>query len=156
MYIASVSTAQPKHHYDQKALLQAFEELWSQSHHNIDRVRQLHEAVKVGGRFLALEMDEYKNIQNFSESNDHFIRVGTELAEEVLRKGLQAANTDPSELDAIFLADEGGLEQGHVALLQHEDEVRGEVETIAMCSLPRVSDLNNAVQMQRHRYAVVS
>lgn len=109
MYISTVSTAQPKNYYDQTALLKAFEELWAQTHHNIDRVRRLHEAVKVGGRFLALDMDEYKNIKNFTESNDHFIRVGTDLAEEVLRKGLEASNTDPSELDAIFFVSVTGI-----------------------------------------------
>ena len=136
MYIASVSTAQPKHHYDQNALLQAFEELWSQSHHNIDRVRQLHEAVKVGGRFLALEMDEYKKIQNFTESNDHFIRVGTEIAEEVLRKGLQAANTDPSELDAIFFVSVTGIATPSIdALLVNRLGLRQDIKRIPIFGL---------------------
>ena len=136
MYIASVSTAQPKHHYDQEALLKAFEELWAQSHHNIARVRQLHEAVKVGGRYLALDMEEYKQIQNFTESNDHFIRVGAEIAEEVLRKGLAASNTDPSELDAIFFVSVTGIATPSIdALLVNHLGLRQDIKRIPIFGL---------------------
>ena len=136
MYIASISTAQPKNYYDQNALLKAFEELWAQSHHNISRVRRLHDAVKVGGRYLALEMEEYKQIQNFTESNNHFIRVGTELGEEVLRTGLRAANTDPSELDAIFFVSVTGISTPSIdALLVNRLGLRQDIKRIPIFGL---------------------
>ena len=54
-------------------------------------------------------------------------------------------------MQRAFFASEGSLEEGHVALL---DEVREDIETIGASSLPRVSDLNSAVQNKKHKYAV--
>ena len=81
MQIAAVGTALPPHFYDQQALIQAFEELWAKSHHNVDRVRRFHEAVKVGGRYLALPMEAYDELTDFGKANDAWLEVGLDLAD---------------------------------------------------------------------------
>jgi len=109
MYIASIETAQPPHYYDQGELLAAFQEVWKKTHHNPRRVEQLHRAVQVGGRHLALSMEEYHQIENFTQSNDHYIRVGTDVGAEAVQKSLTAAGLEASDVDAIFFVSVTGV-----------------------------------------------
>jgi alkylresorcinol/alkylpyrone synthase len=109
MHIASIATGHPPHRYDQEQLLQAFQRMWTKKHHNPRRVEQLHKAVQVEERFLALPMDEYEQISGFTESNDHFIRVGTDVAAQVLSDALIEANLTPQDVDAIFFVSVTGI-----------------------------------------------
>jgi len=109
MHITSLSTGHPPHHYDQEQLLEAIKRMWMNTHHNPRRVEQLHRAVKVKERFLALPMEDYENLSGFTESNDHFIRVGTDVAEDVVSRALTAAELSPSDVDAIFFVSVTGV-----------------------------------------------
>ena len=109
MNIASVATAQAPHYYEQEQLLEAFREVWSKEHFNPARVEQLHRAVQVGGRYLALPMDAYAGLRSFTEANDAFIRVGLDMAASALTKALDVAGRRPDQLDAIFFASVTGL-----------------------------------------------
>ena len=75
MKIAAVGSALPEHYYDQETLLAAFREQWAERYYNVGRLRRLHRNLLVGGRHLALPMEEYPKIQSWSEANDHWIRV---------------------------------------------------------------------------------
>jgi alkylresorcinol/alkylpyrone synthase len=55
--IAAVASAFPPHFYDQDALIEAFREVWSRRHYNLDRLDALHRHVMVGGRHLAPLLD---------------------------------------------------------------------------------------------------
>ena len=109
MNILSVETAHPPHYYDQDALLGAFRKLWQKEHHNIRRVEQLHRAVMVGGRHLALPMEQYETLENFTDCNNHFINVGTNIAHQALQKAIQKNNLKPTDIDAIFFVTVTGL-----------------------------------------------
>jgi alkylresorcinol/alkylpyrone synthase len=109
MNILSVETTQPAHYYNQDALLEAFKKLWKKEHHNMRRVEQLHKAVMVGGRHLALPMEEYDTLENFTDCNNHFIKVGTDIAAQALQMGLQKNHLQPQDLDAIFFVTVTGL-----------------------------------------------
>lgn len=109
MHILSVGTALPPNHYSQEELLEAFTRVWSKEHHNPRRVEQLHRAVMVGGRNLALPMEEYEGLSGFSEANDAFIRVGTALGEAAIRDGLAAAGLQAQDVDAIFFTSVTGV-----------------------------------------------
>ena len=110
MNILSVHKAHPEHYYSQQALLEEFKRLWAKEHHNIRRVEQLHHAVSVGGRHLALKREEYDNVSNFTQSNDHFIRVGTNVMQnEALTGALANAGLTPQDVDAIFFVSVTGI-----------------------------------------------
>lgn len=100
-HILSVGTAAPPHYYGQEALLTAFQAAWAQQHHNPRRVEQLHRAVQVGGRHLALPMEDYLEL-DFGKANDAFIRVGTDIGAQALSAALDAAGLPPRALDALF------------------------------------------------------
>lgn len=101
MKISAVHTAAPTHYYGQEQLLAAFQAAWATQHHNPRRVAQLHRAVKVGGRHLALPMEDYPGL-SFGQANDAFVRVGTDIGAEAVSGALAAAGLDAADVDAIF------------------------------------------------------
>ena len=109
MYITSLATGHPPHRYDQEQLLEAIKRMWMNTHHNPRRVEQLHRAVQVKERFLALPMDAYENLSGFTESNDHFIQVGTDVAADVVSRALVDANLSATDVDAIFFVSVTGV-----------------------------------------------
>src|SRR5688500_17428177 len=109
MHIAAVGCALPPHRYDQDTLIAAFQDLWGQEHHNVARVEQMHRAVLVEGRNLALPMEAYRGLRDFGESNDAFIAVGTDLAEEAVHRALDEAGLRPSQVDALFFSTVTGI-----------------------------------------------
>lgn len=136
MYIASIETQHPPHYYDQEQLLQAFQRQWDKNHHNPRRVEQLHKAVQVGGRHLALTMDEYEAIESFTESNDHYIRVGTDIGEKVVRKALTSANLTAQDVDAIFFVSVTGIATPSIdAKLVNRLGMRSDVKRIPIFGL---------------------
>jgi alkylresorcinol/alkylpyrone synthase len=108
MHISSVGTAAPPHYYDQETLLEALKVEWATQHHNPRRVEQLHRAVQVGGRHLALPKDDYQDL-DFGRANDTFIRVGTDIGGQAIEAALAKAGLDATDLDAIFTTTVTGL-----------------------------------------------
>lgn len=109
MFIASVGTALPPNRYEQPELIAAIKAIWAQRHFNPARVDQLHTAVQVGYRHLALPLDAYAELADFGAANDAFIRVGTELGEAAIREALATAQLVPADVDAIFFTTVTGL-----------------------------------------------
>lgn len=109
MRITAVKTALPPHYYDQETLLAAFLENWSTQHFNTRRVEQFHKAVRVGGRHLALPIEEYPNLRDFTAANNHFIRVGTDLGELAISRALAAADLTASDVDVLFFVSVTGV-----------------------------------------------
>lgn len=101
MEIVSIGTAAPPNYYDQEALLAAFRVAWAAQHHNPRRVEQLHRAVQVGGRHLALPMEDYLGL-DFGRANDAFIRVGTDVGAAAILSALAQAGLGVEAVDAIF------------------------------------------------------
>lgn len=101
MRIVSVGCALPQHRYDQTALIGAMSELWAQKHHNTRRIEQLHSAVRVGERHLALPMERYTDL-SFSQANQAFIEVGVQLGEQAIVAALQQAGLQAQDVDIIF------------------------------------------------------
>lgn len=109
MHVLSVGTALPGNAYGQEDLLAAFQRAWAKKHHNPARVAQLHRAVDVGTRHLALPMEAYEELTGFGASNDAWIRVGTELGQQAVERALAAAGLAPRDVDAIWFTSVTGL-----------------------------------------------
>jgi alkylresorcinol/alkylpyrone synthase len=102
MRIASVGRALPGNHYDQAQLLAALGKLWAGRFHNPKRLEQIQRNTLVGGRHLALPIEEYEALRGFGAANAAFIRCGLELGERAIREALAGAALAPSDVDAIF------------------------------------------------------
>ncbi len=62
MRVAAVGTALPERFYDQETLLAALAGHWRERYFNVQRIEQLHRNALVGGRHLALPLEEYPTL----------------------------------------------------------------------------------------------
>jgi alkylresorcinol/alkylpyrone synthase len=107
--IAAVGKALPPHHYDQETLIAALRGIWGRRHRNLDRLEALHRRVLVGGRHLALPLEEYERLETWGQANDAWIRVAQEVGESALRDGLSSAGMSPADVDALFFVSVTGI-----------------------------------------------
>jgi len=107
--IAAVGSALPAHYYDQEELLAAFREEWAERYFNVRRLEELHKNVLVGGRHLALPIEEYSNISTWGQANDHWIRVAQELGGEAVLAALDRAGLTVDDVDALYFVTVTGV-----------------------------------------------
>lgn len=109
MRIASVGSALPPHFYDQDALIRAFKKHWAKRHFNLDRLEQLHRNVLVGGRHLALPIEDYDRLETWGMANDAWIRVAQEVGESAIREALERSNLTVDDIDCLFTVTVTGI-----------------------------------------------
>jgi len=109
MKIAAVGSALPEHYYDQETLLAAFREQWAERYYNVGRLERLHRNVLVGGRHLALPMEEYPKIETWGQANDHWIRVAQDLGGKAVLAALDRAGLGVDEVDAFYFTTVTGV-----------------------------------------------
>ncbi len=109
MNIASVGSALPPNFYDQETLLAALRANWSERHHNIDRLEALHRNVLVGGRHLALPIEEYDNLKTWGQANDAWTRVAQDVGETAILRALEKAGLGVDDVDALIFVTVTGV-----------------------------------------------
>lgn len=109
MRIAAVGKAFPPNFYDQKSLLAGFRRHWSRRHHNLERLERLHRNVLVGGRHLALPMEEYERLETWGRANDAWIRVAQEVGGVALEDALARAGLGPGDVDSLLAVTVTGI-----------------------------------------------
>jgi alkylresorcinol/alkylpyrone synthase len=107
--ITAVGTAFPPHYYDQETLLAALRRHWAERYFNLERIEQLHRNVLVGGRHLALPIEEYPALATFGAANDAWIRVATAVGAAALEDALARAGLAADEVDALFFVTVTGV-----------------------------------------------
>ncbi len=107
--VRAVGTALPPHYADQETLIAALRTHWARQHFHVERLEELHRAVQVGGRHLALPLDEYPALDGFQKSNDAWIRVAQEVGAEAVSRALGAAGLGPRDVDQLFFVTVTGL-----------------------------------------------
>lgn len=107
--ILSVGRALPVHYADQASLLAALRRLWVKQHHNPARVDDLHRAVQVEGRHLALPISAYEALDTFQKTNDAWIPAALALGEEAARDALARAGLSVTDVDHIFFVTVTGI-----------------------------------------------
>jgi alkylresorcinol/alkylpyrone synthase len=107
--IASVGRALPPHHADQETLIAGFRELWARQHFNLDRLEDLHRAVRVSGRYLALPVSDYPALDTFQKRNDAWIRAAKEVGAQAVQRALDAAGLSTRDVDHLFFVTVTGI-----------------------------------------------
>jgi alkylresorcinol/alkylpyrone synthase len=107
--IAAVGSALPPHYYDQETLLAALRRRWSDRYFNPERLERLHKNVLVGGRHLALPIEEYDNLTTWGKANDAWIRVAQEVGARAVLDALGRAGLSPSDVDALIFVSVTGV-----------------------------------------------
>lgn len=108
-HIVAVETALPPNYYSQDELIAAFRELWVGKHFNLDRIEQFHRNVLVGGRHLALRLEDYRNLQGFANANNAWIQVALDLAETTVNKLLSSTGVKPNEIHEFVFTTVTGI-----------------------------------------------
>ncbi|HVP31810.1 MAG TPA: 3-oxoacyl-[acyl-carrier-protein] synthase III C-terminal domain-containing protein [Myxococcota bacterium] len=109
MRVTAVGRAFPENYYSQEALLAALRAYWGARFHNPRRLEQLHRNVLVGGRHLALPIEDYPKLSSFGDANDAFIRCATELGERAVRNALERAELEPRDVRHVFFVSVTGI-----------------------------------------------
>ena len=109
MRIAAVGKAFPPNFYDQESLLAGFRRHWSRRHHNLERLERLHRNVLVGGRHLALPMEQYERLETWGRANDAWIRVAQEVGGAALDDALARAGLGPGDVDCLLAVTVTGI-----------------------------------------------
>ena len=109
MKIAAVGRALPPHYYDQSALLAALQRRWADRYFNLDRLERLHRNVLVGGRHLALPLEQYEQLATWGDANDAWIRVAQEVGGQAVLDGLSRANLSIADIDALIFVTVTGV-----------------------------------------------
>jgi alkylresorcinol/alkylpyrone synthase len=99
----------PPHYATQEELISAFRAHWARQHFNVDRLEDLHRAVGVGGRHLALPVGEYEALESFEARNAAWTRIATDLGAKAVRLALDQAGLSPRDLDHVFFVTVTGL-----------------------------------------------
>ncbi len=109
VHIAAVGSSLPANYYDQETLFDAFRRHWSDRLFNLDRLETLHDNVMVGGRHLALPMEEYEALETWGQANDAWIRVAQEVGERAVLAGLEKAGLKPADVDILVFVTVTGV-----------------------------------------------
>lgn len=107
--IQAVSRALPANYASQEELIAALRDEWGKQHFNLERLEELHRAVGVTGRHLALPLADYRTTTSFQARNDAWAKVATDLGEQALRAALDKAGLAPQQLDHLFFVTVTGI-----------------------------------------------
>ncbi len=109
MRIVSVQGVLPEHRYSQAELTHAFTDTLLRSEIDARVVRRLHANAGVRTRHLALPLERYAELTDFTASNDAFIAAGVELGAQAVTDALKAVDLTPQDVDLIISATVTGL-----------------------------------------------
>lgn len=110
MQILSVRGVLPEHHYTQEQITDAFVGVIATGGGLEEGVlRRFHRNAGVEQRSLALPLEEYADLADFTQANDLFITHAVDLGSRALVAALKAAGLTPSDVDLVVCATVTGI-----------------------------------------------
>lgn len=110
MQIASVAGVLPDHRYPQDQITDAFVEVIAHGGGLDEKVlRRFHRNAGVEHRSLALPLEEYAGLADFTAANDLFIEHAVALGSRAVTDALKAVDLTPTDVDLVVCATVTGL-----------------------------------------------
>lgn len=107
--IAGSCVALPQHYASQDEIIAGLRTLWARDHFNVERIEELHRSAQVEGRWLALPVEKYFELDTFAKRNAAWVEVATELATSVVAGALKDAGVRAEDIDHIFFISVTGI-----------------------------------------------
>ncbi len=107
--IAGVASAFPRQYYRQPEIANALRRHWDEGLQNPKVLDRLLTRVGVDGRYLALPINAYDDLTSWGKSNNAWIEIAEELAEQSICRALTRAGLCEADLDAIFFVSVTGV-----------------------------------------------
>lgn len=116
-------------------------------------LERLHAASGIATRHTALPLERYRELGSFGDTNDVFIRVATELAEQALATALAQAGLVPADVDFIMFTSVTGMSAPSIdALLIPRLGLRSDVKRLPSFGLGCVAGASGIARV--HDYLV--
>ena len=84
MRIVAAASSFPRHYYPQPVLIEAFRQYWDTTPEQTRMLERLHARTGVDGRFLALPLERYLQLDRWGETNGLWMEVAEELGQQAL------------------------------------------------------------------------
>lgn len=97
MRIAGVASAFPRQYYQQEIITGALERHWADSLENSKVLERLMARAGVEARYLALPIEGYNDLTTWGKSNNAWIEVAEELAEQAICRALTRAGLSEAD-----------------------------------------------------------
>jgi alkylresorcinol/alkylpyrone synthase len=129
MRIAGVASSFPRHYYRQEQITEALKGHWGQGLENPKVLERLLTRVGVNGRHLALPLEAYDGLTTWGKSNDAWIEVAEDLAEQSICRALTRSGLCEADLDAIFFVSVTGVASPSIdARLMNRMNLRSDIK----------------------------
>jgi alkylresorcinol/alkylpyrone synthase len=127
--IAGVASAFPRQYYRQQEIANALKRHWDDGLGNPKVLDRLLTRVGVDGRYLALPIEAYDDLTTWGKSNNAWIEVAEELAEQSICRALTRAGLCEADLDAIFFVSVTGVASPSIdARLMNRMNLRSDIK----------------------------
>jgi alkylresorcinol/alkylpyrone synthase len=104
-----VAAGFPQYYYSQAELTAMLARIWQGKEVDPFRLEKFHQNMQIQGRYLALPMAAYEDLDGFGAANDAWIRVSLELGEKTLRQLFQVCGVAPLDIHALITTSVTGI-----------------------------------------------
>ncbi len=100
--IAAVASALPPRYYTQQQVFDELARHWSSDLENPALLQRFHQRVGVDGRYFALPLEEYAEMERWGQFNAVWLRVAEELGEQAIHTALARAGLHKDQIGALL------------------------------------------------------
>ncbi len=100
--IAAVATALPPRYYTQQEIFDELVKHWGDRLESPALLQRFHHRVGVDGRYFALPLEQYAELERWGQYNAAWLQVAEELGEQAICRALAQAGLDKEQVGALL------------------------------------------------------